>query len=112
MYTSKDIAKHTAEFLARGGVIRTFDNEGNETTPDLLVYKATGKRVQIGDVFDHGAAGNEETTKMADRVMVMGFTKPHKPASSGRVYVEWLDGSSGEYFPHVFGMEFINRSDR
>ena len=40
--------------------------------------------------------------------VVEGGTPPHKPSSSGRVWVRLLDNPewNREFFPHVFGMEW------
>jgi hypothetical protein len=45
---------------------------------------------------------------------VHGITRPHKPASTGRVYVRFSDdeGTMGEYFPSVFGLTWVDREDR
>jgi hypothetical protein len=66
-----------------------------------LVHMSTQKEVEIGEVLK-GRNGE---------VSVTGWEEPRHAASSGRVYV--LDGSfSAEYFPHVFDLEFIGRTDR
>jgi hypothetical protein len=46
--------------------------------------------------------------------MIIGITKPHKPSSTGRVYVKWQDENrgTGEYFPSVFGLYWVDREDR
>ena len=38
---------------------------------------------------------------------VNGGQPPHKPSSSGRVYGDWETGHSGEYFPHVFDLSWV-----
>ena len=45
---------------------------------------------------------------------ILGITEPHKPASTGRVYVRWHDEhrTTGEYFPSVFGLYWVDRTDR
>ena len=50
-----------------------------------LVYELTHKPVQIGDVVK---------TFRGDSVVVRGIVEPHKPSSTGRVYVQPEDGSA------------------
>lgn len=50
--------------------------------------------------------GMEVTSFRGDKAKLLSWTEPHKPSSSGRVYVEWENGSTDEYFPSVFSGEF------
>lgn len=71
-----------------------------------LVYTATKQPVKIGDKV---ALKDDKT------VIVTGFQKPHKPASTGRVYVRYVDFATTTecaYFPSVIGAEWIDREDR
>ena len=68
-----------------------------------LVYKATGNEVKVGDVVE---------TSKGDKVTVKYFAEPHKPSSSGKVYVEHENGFGMEYFVSVIGAEWIEREDR
>ena len=70
-----------------------------------LVYEASGKEVQVGDVvhLDSGA------------YTVQYFDKPHKPASSGKVTVRHAYDDVGygqEYYVGVIGAVWIEREDR
>lgn len=50
--------------------------------------------------------GMEVTSFRGEKAKLLSWTEPHKPSSSGRVYVEWENGSTGEYFPSVFRGNF------
>jgi len=70
-----------------------------------LVYEASGKEVQVGDVvhLDSGA------------YTVWHFDKPHKPASSGKVFIRPISNENGfshEYYVGVIGAVWIEREDR
>ena len=67
-----------------------------------LVYKDGGKEVQVGDVV----VLKDGTTALVD-----SFQKPHKPASSGSVYVKIQDNIQS-YYVAVIGAEWIEREDR
>lgn len=63
-----------------------------------LVYKATGLPVQVGD-----------TVAVRDgSAQVDSFPKPHKPESSGYVYLS----NGANYYVSVIGAEWIEREDR
>jgi hypothetical protein len=70
-----------------------------------LVYEATNKPVQIGD---------DAETFRGEPVVVLGIVKPHKPSSTGRVYVKPADnsGCGQEFFPSVIGAKWIDRTDQ
>lgn len=70
-----------------------------------LVYETTNKPVQIGDVTE---------TFRGESVVVLGIVKPHKPSSTGRVYVKFVDttGSGQEFFPSVINAKWIDREDQ
>jgi hypothetical protein len=70
-----------------------------------LVYEASGKEVVVGDTVH--LDGNAYT--------VYSFSKPHKPASSGKVFIRPIsneNGFSAEYFVGVIGAKWIEREDR
>lgn len=50
--------------------------------------------------------GMEVTSFRGEKAKLISWTEPHKPSSSGRVYVEWENGSTGECFPSVIGGNF------
>lgn len=57
--------------------------------------------------------GDAVTSGRGESATVEGGAPPHKPASTGRVYVvEAPDGSrfAREYFPSVFGLEWIREA--
>ena len=77
-----------------------------------LVYKATHLPVEIGDI----CALRDDI-----KVEVVGVQFPHKPSSTGRVFVMPIAEPHEEhgyrtgtlsYFPGVIGAEWINREDQ
>lgn len=56
-----------------------------------LVDIKTGRELGIGDKL--------QTQKQT--VTLLGMSRPHKPESTGRVFIEFPDGTTGEYFPSV-----------
>lgn len=68
-----------------------------------LVYTATGEEVKVGDIA---------TSFRGAPMKVISFSKPHKPSSCGRVFVECEDGWRQEYYTGVIGAEWIEREDR
>lgn len=71
-----------------------------------LIYSNTKTEVQIGDVV--------RTHNHVALMTVKRITQPHKPGSTGRVYVRPIgeDRGGGEYFPSVIGAEWIERTDQ
>ena len=71
-----------------------------------LIYSDTKTEVQVGDVVK---MHNHDTPMTVKRI-----TEPHKPGSTGRVYVRPLgeDRGGAEYFPSVIGAEWIERTDQ
>lgn len=69
-----------------------------------LVYDKTGIEVKTGDVVH-----------LRDNAphFVVAFNKPHKPASSGKVFVRQMseEGYGMEYFVSVIGATWIERED-
>jgi len=41
-----------------------------------------------------------------DEAEITGGRAPHKMGSTGRVYVTYEDGTTGEYYPGVFNLEW------
>lgn len=70
-----------------------------------LIYEQTGKEVAVGDVV---------TLKNKGDYTVTIIQKPHKPSSTGRVYIRPVDGEGAdrEYFPSVIGAKWIEREDQ
>ena len=68
-----------------------------------LVYSCNKQPVIIGDLVK---------TFRGEPAIILGFTKPHKPSSTGRVFVEFIGGGTGEYFPSVIDTEWIEREDQ
>lgn len=58
---------------------------------------ANGEQVRLGTRLKTG--GGQEC-------VLVDFTRPHKPSSTGRIHVEMGDMRM-EYFPHVCGLKFI-----
>lgn len=67
-----------------------------------LVYKTSGNEVKIGDIC---------ILHDGEVVTVSGIYKPHKPSSTGRVYVTFPDDTGVEYFPVVIDASWIERED-
>lgn len=68
----------------------------------ILRDKETKNHVENGDTVQD---------RYGDTFTIMGFRPPHKPSSSGFVWVEGLrpDDSWGtqEFYPFVFGLEIV-----
>lgn len=63
-----------------------------------LIYTETGAPVQVGDeVMVNGIAAKIES-----------YPRPHKPDSSGRVYLS----NGANYYVSVIGAEWVERDDR
>lgn len=62
-----------------------------------LIHKDTGKDVQVGD---------KVVTFRGKNAVVVEFSKPHKPASSGHVITDL-----GRHYVGVYGLEWIERED-
>ena len=45
-----------------------------------------------------------------DIATLLGGTPPHKPSSTGRVYVQLPSGSRQEFFPSVFNLKWNRAS--
>lgn len=67
-----------------------------------LVYEKTGALVKVGD----------EVELRFGLANIIDIVEPHKPSSTGRVYVEYKDGNRGGYFPSVIDAKWIERGDR
>jgi hypothetical protein len=66
-----------------------------------LIYCATNQEVKVGDLTNFGT--------------ITDIVKPHKPASTGRVYITFdpdKPESTREYFPGVIDAVWIEREDR
>jgi hypothetical protein len=69
-----------------------------------LIYETTGKPVEIGDAVNIRGESCP--------LIVAHIQEPHKPASTGRVYVTATGGGGWrEYFPSVIGARWIGRTD-
>ena len=79
-------------------VIRSngYDRNGTPQT-FVLVRKDIGQPVEVGETVVR-RGGGEATVK--------GGRAPHKPSSTGRVYVDEGRTYTGEYFPSVYGLEW------
>lgn len=66
-----------------------------------LIYEKTGIEVQSGDIA-HDFRGKA--------AVVTGWELPKSEASTGRVYVKEMNeqGFSGEYYPSVYGMKWVD----
>lgn len=68
-----------------------------------LIHKQTGQVVREGD---------KVTDFRGEPGIVLGWTKPHNSASTGRITVEQLSGEEHHCYPAVYFCEWINREDR
>ena len=55
--------------------------------------------------------GETYTTFKEETVTLLGVTEPHKPSSTGRVYLEFENGWRQECFPSVIRAKWIGRTD-
>jgi desulfoferrodoxin (superoxide reductase-like protein) len=69
-----------------------------------LVYTKTNVEVKVGDIAHIRGVPH----------YIMGITKPHKPASTGRVQVQSMDEKKyfAEFYPSVVDADWIEREDR
>jgi hypothetical protein len=69
-----------------------------------LVYTKSGAEVRVGDTVHI----NDEPH------VVWMFSEPHKPSSSGKVFVRSMDDMrfGSEYYVGVIGAEWIEREDQ
>jgi hypothetical protein len=69
-----------------------------------LIYTKTGEPVRLGDHVE---------TFRGERAILLGMSEPHKPSSTGRVYIQLEESkASREFFPSVIGADWIERTDR
>lgn len=47
--------------------------------------------------------GEKYTTFRGLTVTLLDMREPHKPSSSGKVYLQFENGAVGEYYPNVIG---------
>ena len=64
-----------------------------------LIDKKTGRELRIGD--------KALTSQYGTEVTILGMSKPHKPSSTGRVFLELADGTASEYYPAVINARWI-----
>lgn len=61
------------------------------------------QEVKVGDTLTNN--GNEDYT-------LIWINKPHKPSSTGSVDVRDEDGDYHTYFPSVFNLRWVGRTDQ
>ena len=65
-----------------------------------LINTTTREPLQLGDIVE---------TFRGERAILLGMAEPHKPSSTGRVYIQLDDSrASREFFPSVIGAEWVN----
>lgn len=77
----------------------------NNVNEMKLIYERTGEEVKVEDRVKIGKGW----------ATVKEFTQPHKPSSTGRVYVKMAGQTNGNlsgFFPSVIGAKWIEREDR
>ena len=64
-----------------------------------------GKPVELGQVV---------TDFRGDKAIVTGWDEPHKPSSTGRIYVKWDEDQtmSDSYYPSVFEAEWKETKEK
>jgi hypothetical protein len=94
-----DDALSTGLYMAdrRDGVIEPQAKPG-----PTLIFSETAVPVKVG-------AG---VTVSGQAMAVVFFREPHKPASSGKVYLKDGQGREHCFYVSVIGAEWINRTDR
>lgn len=68
-----------------------------------LIHKINNQEVREGD---------KVTDFQGETGIVLGWTKPDSPATTGRITVEQLSGEEHHCYPAVYFCEWINREDR
>ena len=63
-----------------------------------LIHNTTGSQVQVGD---------KVKSFRGENAVVKRFSKPHKPASQGKVLT-----TLGEHYVAVYDMKWVDREDR
>lgn len=69
-----------------------------------LVHKESLREIPLGSKLT--TERNGEVTEY----ILRGWRKPHKPSSSGRVFVNRVDtpdGFENSFFPHVFDLKIV-----
>jgi hypothetical protein len=66
-----------------------------------LINEKTGQEIKTGD---------NVTCFRGTEYKLVSFTEPHKPSSTGRVYVEPVSGEGmrREFFPSVIGAKIVD----
>lgn len=67
----------------------------------ILINITTGEPVSVGDTV---------TDFRGEEAILTGGTPPHKPSSTGRVFVRSASaevGWSGEYYPSVYNLKWV-----
>jgi hypothetical protein len=68
-----------------------------------LIHIKTHQPVKIGDIV--------QASQDDRQYRILNFEQPHKPSSCGKILVEAYSPPI-EYYVSVFGLEWINRTDR
>lgn len=58
------------------------------------------------------ALGDTVTLSDGEKVVLVAFDRPHKPAASGYIYVRHANGHESRFYAGVGGLEFHPRPDR
>lgn len=51
--------------------------------------------------------GEVHGTSRGEEVIVTGGRSPHKPSSTGKIWVKYKDGYTLEYYPSVIGARWV-----
>ena len=96
-----EIESDTQDYLRKGGTIKEYDQSGKliDEYKWQLFHNDSNMPVTPGDTVN-SSKGQECTVSM-----YLG-QPPHKPSSTGRIFVTLPDGSEMSYYPSVFNCEW------
>lgn len=66
-----------------------------------------GQWVLIHRSGEYANVGDTIATFRGDTVVLEGGSEPLHSGSSGRIYVRYLDGTPGQYFPSVADLKWV-----
>ena len=89
--------KNTNQFIEGGW---SFNQQGEEVLGVMaLTYTGGHRKGRLAEL------GDTLTSSSGESYVLSGASSPHKPSSTGRVYVRREDDGMGrEFFPSVFGL--------
>ncbi len=69
----------------------------------ILINMETEEPLRVGDIV---------TTFRGERMSLTGWREPHKPGSTGKIYVKGFDDNDYEamFYPGVIGAKFVEEN--